>query len=121
MINRCKACDLPFHPLTKNCLYCSKCKGKISYYDKKELVEKICKTCGKPFLTNKKVQVYCKAKCRNLADKRRKPKHEVICSNCGKPFETGNKIKKFCNDKCYRENKAKESRNEYKLSKPVKQ
>lgn len=122
MINRCKQCNLPFHPLTKKHLYCNKCRGKgVSYYKKNKMEVKNCIICGKQFETNIKRKVYCGAECRNDADDRGGPLVTKICGNCGKPFKTKSKIKQYCVQECYREHKAKESKSEYKLSRPIEQ
>ena len=121
MINRCKCCDLPFFPLTGQFKYCLKCRRKgISYYTKKEVVEKNCATCNTQFKTHIKIKKYCSDKCREDADQRGGPLLSKVCSFCEGTFKTKSKIKKFCSNDCYTNNKAKRSRESYEISRPVK-
>ena len=117
MINRCKCCNLPFFPLTGQYKYCLKCRRKgISYYKKKEVIEKNCVTCNKQFQTHIKIKIYCSDKCREDADQRGGSLITKSCSVCGEEFKTKSKIKKYCSNKCYIENKADRSKESYAIS-----
>jgi hypothetical protein len=100
-------CGRVFTPYRKTQRFCSDAcrvkytKGKKSYYQKKQFVEKECKQCGKKFTTNDGKKKYCTYEClvKHEEDRHIK-KEERTCLVCGTIFHSAHWSKRYCSDTC---------------------